>query len=123
MKKFTQPQRLPPDVKSLTQLIKRVNYAANLYHNCLDGNYLPLSPLQYGWMIGDSNSLVPILYEGSSLTPKIENRATAGFTTTQPTDPESVEADHNDNIEQSDDSCDTSDSSDYFTSDCESTNE
>ena len=52
----------------------------------------------------------------------IEDRATSGFTTTQATDPECAEADHNDYIEQSDDSCDTSDPSDYCTSDCESTN-
>ena len=81
-KRITPSKRLPPDHKSLTCHIQRVNLVVHGMINCLNVTYDQLDPLQYGWKL-ENGIPMPIWYEGTAL-PTVEELAQ--ITTIQNTD-------------------------------------
>ena len=64
--KFAPTKSLPPDYKSLVQKIKRANFVAYGWSNCLYGEFDQPDPLFYGWKY-ENKLLLPIWYEGNPL--------------------------------------------------------
>ena len=55
-----------PDQSSLKMKILRATFVTHCMSNCLDSQYIPLDPSQYGWKL-EENRWEPIWFMGNAL--------------------------------------------------------
>ena len=65
-KKYPTSKALPPDQSSLKVDILRATFVAHCMSGCLNRQYAPLDPSNYGWKL-EENRWQPIWFEGNPL--------------------------------------------------------
>ena len=105
-KKYPSSKALPPDQKSLTMKILRASFVSHCMVNCLDREYIPPNPSEYGWKLVDS-TWEPVWFEGNALPDANETNVSS----------EEDDSENEDESMESMDDISDSDDSDYVTSD------